>query len=111
MWDFVGKLLEGRPATEPYYVELDAAVRKAFPDVDCQTRHSVGLDFLTQTSFWRAGTDKTPLSDYKAKLVHNFVRGFIAGQVAARTAPKPLEWHEKPMKVGECIKIKVPGQN
>jgi hypothetical protein len=111
MWDFGAKLMEGRLATEPYYLALNEAVMKAFPEVACETRHGFGLDFVTNTTFWKAGTNKERLSDYKAKQVHNFVRGFIAGQVAARTAPKPLEWWEKPRKVGDCIRIKVPGSS
>lgn len=86
MWNIIAALMEGIPTKDPYFLELDEAVRRNFPDVECATRHGCGIDLLTQTSFWRAGTDKQPLSDYKAKLVHSFVRGYKAGKPYIFTA-------------------------
>lgn len=80
MWDLIAAVLQGVPSSDPYFLALHEAVRREFPDVDCETRTMCGLDFETNTLFWKAGTDKVPISDYKARLVHSFVRGWKEGR-------------------------------
>lgn len=77
MWDLIAAVLQGVPSSDPYFLALHEAVRREFPDVDCETRTMCGLDFETNTLFWKTGTDKDPISDEVAQLVHRFVDSWV----------------------------------
>jgi hypothetical protein len=82
--DLLRVTLRGYPATEPYYQALDAAVKRAFSGVACQTYHACGMHMATETKWWRDGTDHAPLSTYKARQVRAFVIGWMAGHQEAK---------------------------
>lgn len=57
--------------------KLDAAVMRRFPAVHCETDYNI-FAMRMQTTWWKAGTDGEKLKPAQARLVREFVSGYIA---------------------------------
>ncbi len=106
MWNIIAAVMRGYPSHDPYHVALDAAIRKRFPGVECQTYKCSGLGMETSTKWWKAGTDHELLSDYKAKQVRMFVEGWVAGHREAMVRLTPADWPQK--RVGDMVTVTCP---